>query len=78
MENLGETMNFKKTFRILGIMTSLSFGLLFSDAYAYIDPGSGSMIIQMIIGALVGVGITIKIYWYRLKEKFISKKSKAK
>jgi len=33
----------------------------------YIDPGSGSLVIQMIIGALVGAGITIKIYWYKLK-----------
>ncbi len=44
-----------------------------SEAYAYIDPGSGSMIIQMLIGALVGVGITIKIYWNRLKFKFDEK-----
>lgn len=44
--------------------------LVSSEAYAYIDPGSGSMIIQMLLGALVGVGITIKIYWNRLKFKF--------
>jgi len=44
-----------------------------SEAYAYIDPGSGSLIIQMLIGALVGVGITIKIYWNRLKFKFDEK-----
>jgi len=71
-------MNFKKSFRNLGIVTSLSFGFLVSDAYAYIDPGSGSMVIQMLIGVLVGAVITIKIYWYKLKEKFIFKKSKAK
>jgi len=41
-----------------------------ADAYAYIDPGTGTIIIQVIIGALVGVGITVKIYWYKLKEKF--------
>jgi len=35
----------------------------------YIDPGSGSMVIQMLIGALVGVGITVKVYWNRLKFK---------
>ena len=69
-------MNFKKSFRIFGVITSLSFGFLISDAYAYIDPGSGSMIIQMLIGALVGVGITMKIYWYKIKEKFLSIKSK--
>ncbi len=44
-----------------------------SEAYAYIDPGTGSMIIQMLIGALVGVGITVKIYWNRLKFKFDEK-----
>jgi len=39
----------------------LSRGLFVSDAYAYLDPGSGSIIIQAMIGALVGVGITVKI-----------------
>jgi len=51
-------------------------GLFITDAFAYIDPGSGSMFIQVIIGVLVGVGITIKIYWYKLKEKLYFKKSK--
>jgi len=48
--------------------------LVSSEAYAYIDPGSGSMIIQMLIGALVGVGITVKIYWLKFKfqDKFKS------
>jgi len=50
---------------IFGI--SLLHVFTISDAYAYIDPGSGSLVIQIIIGALVGVGITVKIYWYRLK-----------
>tara|TARA_B110000495_G_scaffold70318_1_gene59923 strand:+ start:340 stop:540 length:201 start_codon:yes stop_codon:yes gene_type:complete len=38
-----------------------------SNVLGYIDPGSGSLVIQMLIGALVGAGITIKIYWYKLK-----------
>ncbi len=44
-----------------------------SEAYAYIDPGSGSMILQMLLGTLVGVGIAIKIYWNRIKFKFEDK-----
>tara|TARA_Y100000590_G_C15638218_1_gene983867 strand:+ start:79 stop:270 length:192 start_codon:yes stop_codon:yes gene_type:complete len=48
----------------------ISSTFLISDAYAYIDPGSGSLILQMILGALVGVGIAIKVYWFKLKEKF--------
>ena len=45
-------------------------GTFFIDAYAYIDPGSGSMFIQVIVGALEGVGIAMKLYWAKLKFKF--------
>ena len=40
------------------------------NAYAYIDPGTGSAIIQMLIGTLVGLGITLKIYWHKIRMKF--------
>tara|TARA_Y100000996_G_C22315083_1_gene557854 strand:+ start:522 stop:713 length:192 start_codon:yes stop_codon:yes gene_type:complete len=42
-----------------------------SNAFAYIDPGSGSMIVQMLIGTLVGAGIAVKIYWQKIKMKFM-------
>ncbi len=42
----------------------------------YLDPGSGSIIFQAVIGALIGVGLTLKIYWYKIKEKLFSKISK--
>ena len=35
----------------------------------YLDPASGSVIAQMIIAALVGVGITFKVFWYKIKSK---------
>jgi len=47
-------------------------GFFISDAFAYLDPGSGSIIIQAVIGALIGIGITLKIYWEKLKFKFSS------
>jgi len=46
-------------------------GLYLEEVYAYIDPGSGSLVIQMIIGALVGIGITLKLYWYKFKQKIL-------
>ena len=52
---------------IFGI--SLLHVFTISDAYAYIDPGTGSLVIQVIVGALIGAGITVKIYWYKIKEK---------
>ena len=57
---------------ILGALLGLS-QFVISDSYAYIDPGSGSLVLQMIVGALVGVGIAIKVYWYKFKEKILSK-----
>ncbi len=48
-------------------LTLLFRGFFVSDAYAYLDPGSGSIVIQAIIGTLVGVGITLKVYWEKIK-----------
>jgi len=51
-------------------------GITFNDAYAYVDPGTGGAIIQAAIGALVAVGIGIKIYWQRIRMKFSSLKNR--
>ena len=60
---------------IIRNISIISFLFLFPvlDAFAYIDPGTGSIVIQAMIGALVGVGITLKIYWYKIKEKLLEK-----
>ena len=41
-------------------------------AYAYIDPGTGSYIVQMLIAGLMGALFTIKLYWGRIKLFFLS------
>ena len=33
---------------------------------AYLDPGSGSMILQIIAGGLAAVAVTAKLYWGKL------------
>ena len=46
----------------------IGLGSLFpSEAYAYIDPASASIMIQVLIGALVGTGIALKMYWAKLR-----------
>ena len=53
------------------------FGELFvSVAFAYIDPGTGSMILQSLIGVLVGAGIILKVYWTKIKFAILDRKSK--
>ena len=38
-----------------------------SDAQAYLDPGTGTVIVQAIVAALAGVAFTLKIYWRQVK-----------
>jgi hypothetical protein len=33
---------------------------------AYLDPGSGSMILQIIAGGLAAVAVTAKLYWGKI------------
>ena len=54
----------------------ISFCSLNTNAYAYIDPGTGTIIIQAIVGAIAAGAVTIKIYWYKLKAFFVRKKDK--
>lgn len=48
-----------------------------SDAHAYIDPGSGSVLLQLILGGIAGIGVVVKLYWDRAKTKYQSLLSRA-
>ena len=39
-------------------------------AYAYLDPGAGSAILQGILAGIVAIGVVAKIYWHRLLKFF--------
>jgi hypothetical protein len=41
--------------------------LMFTDAVAYLDPGTGSMLLQVILGGIAAVGVAIKLYWHKLR-----------
>lgn len=47
----------------------------FNPIFAYIDPGTGSLIIQLIMGAVLAAGIFIKTSWKKLKGFFSKKQS---
>ena len=40
--------------------------LTVSSAHAYLDPGTGSIILQGLIAALAAGAVFVKIYWYKL------------
>jgi len=46
--------------------------------YAYLDPGSGSYLIQMLIASLVGGGLFVKTFWVRIKGLLNKRKNEKK
>ena len=34
--------------------------------FAYLDAGTGSLIVQTVVGALVGIGVILKTFWGRI------------
>jgi hypothetical protein len=36
-----------------------------SPAYAYVDPGSGGMLVQLLLGGVAGVAVIVRLYWRR-------------
>ena len=39
-------------------------------AYAYLDPGSGSMMLQVLLGGFAAVGVAARLYWHRVTAVF--------
>lgn len=37
---------------------------------AYLDPGSGSLIVQAVVGGVAGAAVAAKLYWRRLVGRF--------
>jgi hypothetical protein len=49
------------------LMLSLTLMLLAAPAFAYIDPGTGSFLVQGVIAAVIGVGVATKLFWAKIK-----------
>ena len=54
-------------------MLAVVFFVLPSNVYAYLDPGTGSMILQTVIAVFLGAAFIIKTQWRRLKAMFNKK-----
>ena len=56
------------------VAVALAFLSIASPAYAYLDPGTGSMLVSAVIGVAAAVGLALKMFWYRLIGLFRGKK----
>jgi hypothetical protein len=59
---------------LLRLAAALAVGLgIPREADAYLDPGTGSFILQALVGTAMAAAFTIKIYWRRLKSLFLGR-----
>ena len=52
------------------LFLSLTVILIPVSAYAYIDPGTGGIIVQVILGGIGGLVLFFKLYWKKVKSWF--------
>jgi uncharacterized membrane protein len=47
-----------------------------TPSYAYLDPGTGSYMLQLLIGVLIGAAFAIKFYWKKIWSFLTNRRSK--
>jgi hypothetical protein len=63
MHNIGA-----QSFRLA--IAGMVVGMTTSSAYAYLDPGTGSIILQVLLGGVAGVALVGKLYWHKFLSLF--------
>ena len=63
------------TARVLSLGALCAYLIFPSSAFAYIDPGSSSLLLQLLFGGITGVLIIFKMYWKNL-QAFLGRFSK--
>jgi O-antigen/teichoic acid export membrane protein len=53
------------------ILNIITIFLIVTNAYAYLDPGTGSFILQAIIGFLAALSAGFLYYWTKVKNFFL-------
>jgi hypothetical protein len=53
---------------------TILFSVNLSSIPLYLDPGSGSFLLQLLIAAILGGAFAVKVYWKKIKAFFTGKK----
>lgn len=63
--------------RFVGLIGLTALGVIFftGDAQAYIDTSTGSYIIQILLAGLMGILLTLKVFWRQVKAYFSKDKT---
>ena len=67
-------MKYQKHIRFVDLILLVFLFMVLSSqqAHAYLDPGSGSYLLQLLIAGGVGIIFSIKTFWFQIKTFFSS------
>ena len=52
----------------IGLLASVASLICTGPAWAYLDPGTGSMMLQLLLGGIAGAMVVGKLYWHRFRQ----------
>ena len=61
----------------LSLLIFLVFAVSPRPAFAYLDPGTGSILLQVVLGGIAGFGVVAKLYWGQIRKLFGFHKSES-
>jgi hypothetical protein len=70
-------MNNKKCKCLLIVWAAIIVLTSAAPAYAYLDPGTGSMVYQAIMVVFLAVAATTRLWWHKIKDLLGARPSKA-
>jgi hypothetical protein len=47
-------------------MAMMATGIWTPSAHAYLDPGTGSLLLQVLLGGVAGLVVAVRLYWHKL------------
>jgi len=60
--------------RRLVVLSMLMAVLVPRPSHAYLDPTSGSILLQVLLGGLAGAALALRLFWHRIVGWFSGKK----
>lgn len=60
--------------RVLLILLAVELAGFTSAAHAYLDPGTGSILVQSLLAGIAGAAAVFSLYWRRIKDFFANRR----
>jgi hypothetical protein len=60
-------MEMRRRVTTIALLASVATLFCTGPAWAYLDPGTGSMMLQLLLGGIAGAMVVGKLYWHRFR-----------